>query len=172
MVSEILHKHRSIEAQATACVRRGISQKISVAFGNRDIQLRLTGGTAERYAVPLSSNWISIEGDLEDNHALISDFDFMLQLDQIGSSYAAGKDDLTIDTYGCQIGYAKLRINNNQSVQGVFRASDHENYLSARTLKKKEYNKPLVTQICRFTQVLFLTLVYYALKIPKTILFS
>ena len=129
----------SIEAQATACVRRGISQKISVAFGNRDIQLRLTGGTTERYAVPLSSNWISIEGDLEDNHALISDFDFMLQLDQIGSSYAAGKDDLTIDTYGCQIGYAKLRINNNQSVQGVFRASDHENYLSARTLKNRIY---------------------------------
>ena len=89
--------------------------------------------------MPLSSNWISIEGDLEDNHALISDFDFMLQLDQIGSSYAAGKDDLTIDTYGCQIGYAKLRINNNQSVQGVFRASDHENYLSARTLKNRIY---------------------------------
>ena len=126
----------SIEAQATACVRRGISQKISEEFGDRDVQLRLTGSTAERYAVPLSSNWISIEGDLDDNHALISDFDFMLQLDQIGSSYAVGKDDLTIDTYECQIGYAKLRINNNQ---GVFRACDHEKYLSAHTLKSRIY---------------------------------
>ena len=138
-----------VERQATSCVKRGISQKICEVFGNRAVHLCLTGGTAERFAVPLSSKWISIEGDIDDNHALISDFDFMLQLDQIGSSFAVGRADLTIDPYECQIGYARLVIN-NQTVQSVFGTNDGEKYLSAQALKGKVYQAVCDTDVSIF----------------------
>ena len=104
-------KLASVERQAIQCVQ-GLIQKLSNMF-HSDVELRLTGGTAERFAVPLSSQWIDIEGDIDDNHALISDFDFMLQLSQINSSFQP-HEDLIVDTHGCPIGYSRMRVNNRK----------------------------------------------------------
>ena len=133
----------TVEEQAAACVQV-IAQNLSRVLANRAVQLSLTGGTAERFGVPLSSKWITINGDINDNHALISDFDFMLQLDQVYSSREPKEGHFTIDTLGCEVGYSRLVVSNQQT-KPVFGLNSQ--YLSARFVKNKVYQAICETDI-------------------------
>ena len=129
-------KAKKIEQQATGRMDV-ISEHISESFHGNPIKFSLTGGFAEGYGVPLSSKWITIEGDIDNNHALISDFDFMFELDDIFAGYNPSENvDFLITTKDCQLGYAKLMVHNPR-VGSKF-GCDGE-YLSAKLVKRKIY---------------------------------
>ncbi|XP_066920045.1 uncharacterized protein [Clytia hemisphaerica] len=139
-------KAKEIEREATSSIKV-ISQHISNSFQGNQIKFSLTGGFAEGYGVPLWSKWLLIEGEekLDKSHALISDFDFMFELENIFAGYDPSDDvDFLITTRDCQLGFTKLMVHNQDS--GSRFGCDGE-YLSAKFVKQKIYTSVLETDM-------------------------
>ena len=143
--SYVLHEDEliTIEDQIKNFVN-SIREIISETFGNRTVQIYLTGGTAERFSIPFSSKVITIRCDLSDGHALTSDFDFMIYLDKTKASHEPGEGDFTIDTRDCEMGYTRLAFNGYQRETAFKQNGD---FLSARTVKNTIYEAILDSSI-------------------------
>ena len=85
-------------------------------FSGKRIKLSLNGSAAERFGAPLSSEWILIKEDINDSHALITDFDFMINIEGISASHNRLNGDFEIKTNEdrIDIGFAKIYCQNSQ----------------------------------------------------------
>ena len=80
---------------------------LSKQFSSEDISVILTGSGAEKFGVPLSTEWINTSKDVEDEHPLLTDFDFMFCLDSLHATYDE-ESSLKLISFqkGLQPGYA------------------------------------------------------------------
>ena len=74
ILSEV--KLSAVKQQATKIIE-AIGRNISESFTHKKVHHILTGGTAERFGVPLSSKWINVTDDINEGNALISDFKYV-----------------------------------------------------------------------------------------------
>ena len=110
-------------------------------FSGKRIELSLNGSAAERFGAPLSSEWILIKEDINDSHALITDFDFIINIEGISASHHRFNGDFEIKTNedGIDIGFAKIYCQNSQ-INETFKM---ENGLLTATSVKKQILKSI-----------------------------
>lgn len=110
-------------------------------FSGKRIELSLNGSAAERFGAPLSSEWILIKEDINDSHALITDFDFVINIEGISASRERFNGDFEIKTNedGIDIGFAKIYCQNSQ-INETFKL---ENGLLTATSVKKQILKSI-----------------------------
>ena len=74
-----------------ADIKRSLKERFNCA-----ITIMLSGSLPERFGVPLVYDWVSITGKLEQNHALLTDQDFLIEPFGIIASYSDSLNTLEI----------------------------------------------------------------------------
>ena len=72
-------------------IKRSLKERFNCA-----ITIMLSGSLPERFGVPLVYDWVSITGKLEQNHALLTDQDFLIEPFGIIASYSDSLNTLEI----------------------------------------------------------------------------
>ena len=90
----------------------GIKRSLKERF-NCAITIMLSGSLPERFGVPLIYDWVSITGKLEQNHALLTDQDFLIEPLGIIAGYSDSLNTLQIvqNEPNMEIGFCMLKAN-------------------------------------------------------------
>jgi len=91
-----------------------IRKTIDSVVGYSELSVFLAGSTSERFNVPVSCNWILINGFTERSHAIVSDFDYMISSEHNKASFTPGEEKYVIMTNNpnLQTGFVLLQDQN------------------------------------------------------------
>ena len=133
---------RAIEERAKHYLK-DFSIALKAEFRGEEFHMTFTGSGAERFGLPLSAEWVSTRADIEGEHALLTDFDFMINLDNVTASFEEDALLQIVSDPTVAPGFTKLLVRDDAPCLKYPRGA----HLNAKMMKERVYKSITGTRL-------------------------